>query len=102
MANARALTPVFGALAGMRRRLRGSSSCCCSASVPRSGNGSPLVPLPPIEDVRRWQVKDFGGAILAVLDEVAPWSDRDEQSYQQKYRRWASKRAPRKPSDDEE
>lgn len=54
-----------------------------------------------IEDVRRWQVKDFGDAILGVLDKVAPWSDKDERAYQQKYQRWARKRAHREDDDEE-
>jgi len=49
-----------------------------------------------VDDVRRWQVKDFGDAILEVHDEVAPWSDRDEEAYQAKLQRWKDKRARRK------
>ncbi len=40
-----------------------------------------------LPDVRRWQVKDFGEDILAILDKEAPWTDRDEDRFQAKARK---------------
>lgn len=57
--------------------------------------------LRAVRDVRRWQVKDYGEQILAVLDEVAPWpppetSDDDDTPAPKRKRR----RRRRKPKSD--
>lgn len=49
--------------------------------------------LAAVQDVRRWQVREFGKAILAVIDKTAPWSDKDEASFQKKLAKWDSKQA---------
>lgn len=49
-----------------------------------------LAELTAVPDVRRWQVRDHGEAILAALDKVAPWpsaDDSDEESPRKKRRR---------------
>jgi ribonuclease D len=53
---------------------------------------SRLRPISPQEmmavpEVRRWQVLDFGDAILAILDRVAPWTEADEAGYQRRRKR---------------
>jgi len=40
-----------------------------------------------VPEVRRWQVQDYGIAILAILDRVAPWSEADEAAYRKKRKR---------------
>ncbi|MBW2257933.1 MAG: HRDC domain-containing protein, partial [Deltaproteobacteria bacterium] len=40
-----------------------------------------------VPEVRRWQVQDYGDAILAILDRVAPWTQADEAGYQKRRKR---------------
>ncbi|MBW1878815.1 MAG: HRDC domain-containing protein [Deltaproteobacteria bacterium] len=40
-----------------------------------------------VPEVRRWQVQDYGNAILAILDRVAPWTEADEAGYQKRRKR---------------
>ncbi len=58
--------------------------------------------LREVSDVRRWQVKDFGDAILRVLDRVAPWNERDEKAYQVRLARWQAKQQRRQGVSGEE